>query len=240
MKAARAIAIFLVASLSARAGASSTSSSEAEETVAYFGDPQIGFGKSGWQEDEARFAAAAKAVSGAVAAVVVAGDLVNVWDNSTLTRGFDQVWHAMLDAKWHFVPGNHDVNSEAPNASEFETQLSHFRRGFGRDYHSFRTRHASFIMLDSELAIVPHLGLNGTALDAFLANETEAQWAWLEEELAAAQRASPHTIVVSHHPPFLKSAEEPHVYWNWPIGERRRLLGLLAKHGARTVLCGRF
>eukprot|EP01045_Picozoa_sp_COSAG04_P057166 COSAG04_NODE_27097_length_286_cov_1.860963_1_plen_63_part_01 len=37
------------------------------ETVVYFGDPQIGFGRSGWQEDELRFASAARAASNASA-----------------------------------------------------------------------------------------------------------------------------------------------------------------------------
>ena len=46
-----------------------------------------------------------------------------------------------------------------------------------------------------------------------VANESEAQWAWLEATLKAAQSARPHTILVSHHPPFLKSADEANVYW---------------------------
>lgn len=94
------------------------------------------------------------------------------------------------------------------------------------------------VMINSETLILPHLGLNGSALDAFLKNETEAQWAWIESELAIAQSVSPHTIVVSHHPPFLKSADEPHLYWNWPMAERKRLLGLLAKYGVQNILCG--
>lgn len=208
------------------------------EQVFYFGDPQIGFGKSGWQEDEARFAAAAKAASGA-AATVVAGDLVNVWDNATLTGGFDDVWPSKFDKqKVHLIPGNHDVNSDAPDASSFEDQLAHYRNTFGQDFHSFRTQFASFIMINSEALILPHLGLDGKALDAFLANETETQWAWMERELAAAQKATPHTVVVSHHPPFLKAEDEKHVYWNWPMGERNRLLGLLKKYGVQNILCG--
>ena len=64
-----------------------------KEKVFYLGDPQIGFGKTGWRQDEARFAAAAAAAhAAAAAAVVIAGDLVNVWDNATLTNGFDAVW----------------------------------------------------------------------------------------------------------------------------------------------------
>lgn len=273
----RSALLVAIAPVAARAAAAAAPGVAAtSEQVFYFGDPQIGFGKSGYQEDEARFAAAAKAASGA-AAVVVAGDLVNVWDNATLTGGFDKVWPSMFDRqKVHLIPGNHvraspssktrpsqrrdslragwladcrpaaaaaaaamqDVNSDAPNASSFETQLSHYRSTFGEDFHSFRTAFASFVLINSEALILPHLGLNGKPLDSFLKNETETQWAWMEKELAAAQKASPHVIVVSHHPPFLKATDEKHVYWNWPMGERNRLLGLLSKYGVKNILCG--
>ena len=224
---------------------------EDSETVVYFGDPQIGFGRSGWQEDELRFASAARAASNA-SAVVIAGDLVNVWDNATLTGGFDKVWPSMFDRqKVHLVPGNHDVNSDAPTAASFKGQLDHYRTTFGVDYHSFETQFATFVMINSESLILPELGLNCTgsatsqrccagsqcaALDKYIANETEAQWAWLEATLKAASK--PHTILVSHHPPFLKSASEAHVYWNWPPGVRNRLLGLLSKYGVHDLLCG--
>ena len=69
----------------------------------------ITLGKAGFRQDEARFAAAATAAHAAgAAAVVIAGDLVNVWDNATLTSGFDAVWPSHFDAsKVHLVPGNH-------------------------------------------------------------------------------------------------------------------------------------
>ena len=226
---------------------------EESETVVYFGDPQIGFGRSGWQEDELRFASAARAASNA-SAVVIAGDLVNVWDNATLTGGFDKVWPSMFDRqRVHLVPGNHDVNGDGGNSSTFLGQLGHYRTTFGVDYHSFETQYATFVMINSETMILPELGLNCTgsaasqrccagsqcaALDKYIANETEAQWAWLEATLKAAQSAKPHTILVSHHPPFLKSASEAHVYWNWPPGVRNRLLGLLSKYGVHDLLCG--
>ena len=88
--------------------------------------------------DELRFAAAAKAAADS-AAVVIAGDLVNVWDNTTLTGGFDQVWPAMFDRqRVHLVPGNHDVNSDETNLTVFKQQLGHYHHAFGVDYHSFK------------------------------------------------------------------------------------------------------
>eukprot|EP01052_Picozoa_sp_SAG31_P030042 SAG31_NODE_3047_length_4749_cov_3.010968_1_plen_436_part_00 len=215
------------------------------ERVFYLGDPQIGFGRSGWQEDETRFAAAAKAAHAVNAtAVVVAGDLINVWNNATLTGGFLDIWPRKFDrGRVHLIPGNHDVNSADGNLSNFQAQLGHYRSTFGVDYHSFRTQHATFVMVNSESLISPGLGFVGkpAATSPWLVNETETQWKWLEAQLAAANAkgtGTAHTILVSHHPPFLKSPTEADVYWNWPMPQRTRLLGLLVRYGVKHALCG--
>ena len=150
-----------------------------QERIFYLGDPQIGFGKTGWRQDEARFAAAAAAAHAAgAAAVVIAGDLVNVWDNATLTAGFDAVWPSQFNAsKVHLVPGNHDVNSEASTPAGFAQQLAHYREAFGADYHSFETKFATFVLINSESLIVPELGLNGTT-DPSVLNESATQCTW--------------------------------------------------------------
>lgn len=231
---------FLLCALCALAvGGIEASTETSTEKVFYLGDPQIGFGKTGWRQDEARFAAAAAAAHAAgAAAVVVAGDLVNVWDNATLTSGFDAVWPSQFDAsKVHLVPGNHDVNSEAASASDFAQQLAHYRAAFGPDYSSFETQFATFVLINSESLIVPELGLNGTT-DPSVRNESATQWSWLERTLAAGASTGKHLIVVSHHPAFLKDPAEPHQYWNWPLNVRRRLLGLLQKNGVTHMLCG--
>ena len=210
-----------------------------QEKVFYLGDPQIGFGQTGWQQDEARFAAAAAAAHAAgAAAVVIAGDLVNVWDNETLTSGFDAVWPSQFDAsKVRLVPGNHDVNSEANSPAGFAEQLAHYRAAFGADYSSFETQFATFVLINSESLIVPELGLNGTT-DRSVLNESATQWSWLERTLAAGASTDKHLIVVSHHPAFLKEPDEQHQYWNWPLNVRHRLLGLLDKNGVKKMLCG--
>ena len=69
-------------------------------------------------------------------------------------------------------------------------------------------------------------------------NQTNTQWQWLEAALKQGAAESSHVVLVSHHPPFLKSTDEAHVYWNWPLVIRKRLLGMLAKYGVNNVLCG--
>jgi 3',5'-cyclic AMP phosphodiesterase CpdA len=211
-------------------------------------------GNSGYRMDAARFAAAARASDGA-AAVVVAGDLVNVWDDDEYIAAAHEVLDLFdaapggvhVAAGINLVPGNHDVDSHATDAAAFLGQLQHYRQTFGADYHSFETELGVFVLLNSELLIAPDYGadpLEGrwdTADPAFdaLRLEAEAQWEWLEATLAAARQSeatgrprAPHRRIlpVMHHPPFVAAPDEPPEYFNWPTAPRSRLLALFAKH----------
>ena len=74
------------------------------EVVFYLGDPQIGFSSatdhSDWKLDATRFgaAAAAAAADPLTAAVVVAGDLVNVWNSSEQIALYKAVWPTKFPA----------------------------------------------------------------------------------------------------------------------------------------------
>jgi hypothetical protein len=61
--------------------------------------------------------------------------------------------------------GNHDVNSASTTVPELKTQLDHYHSTFGVDYHSFATKYASFVMVNSETLIAPHLGLKNDTAD---------------------------------------------------------------------------
>lgn len=141
------------------AGSSAQAGEAAAEIVYYLGDPQIGMGKLGADMDQARFEAAARSADGATA-VVVAGDVVNQWDNqdwidkaTAVLALFDAPRGVHLLRGVHVVPGNHDVNPHAATAAEFREQLQHYRDNFGPDYHSFTTTHATFVMVNSESLI---------------------------------------------------------------------------------------
>lgn len=206
------------------------------ETIYYFGDPQIGFGSDGWRMDQLRFATAAQRTTNATA-VVIAGDLVNVWSNATHNQAFNTVLTELFPKpdKVHLVPGNHDINSALHEASVVQRQLQNYRAVFGDDYHSFRTTYATVVLVNSEMLIAPHLGLKDTS-ETWVGAQAETQWAWLERTLAAV--TTPHTIVVTHHPPYLKDRDEDDVHWNWPRAVRPRFLALLKQYSVRTVLCG--
>ena len=220
-------------------GDSVSSTGEEVEVFHYLGDPQIGFGHQGWQEDVKRFAQVATIASDANAtAVVIAGDLVNVWNSPQLVGGFDSVWPKDFKSELtHLVPGNHDVNSEATTSDAFMEQLSHYRATFGANYHSFSSEYAEFVMIDSESLIVPYLGMNGTT-DPGVLNETAVQWQWLEAALQKANATDKHKIIVSHHPPFLGQENETHQYFNMPLEPRQRLMALARSYGVANILCG--
>ena len=219
-----------------------------EELLYYLGDPQIGFGNSGWQEDVQRFSYVASVVENSStpsSGVVVAGDLVNVWNNAQQIGGFDGIWpthFAPSNGGVHLVPGNHDINSACSSATCFVDQLNHFRSSFGANYHAFTTPHHGFarvILVDSESLIVSDLGLNGTVPDPRVLNESETQWRWLENELnSTASREAAHILIVTHHPPFLQEEDEVHQYYNWPLVPRQRLMALARVYGVHHMLCG--
>ena len=109
---------------------SDSGSRAATETVHYFGDPQIGMGKLGPEMDKKRFEAAARESDG-VAAVVVAGDIVNQWNNqqyidlaTEVLALFDAPQGVHLTNGVHIVPGNHDVDSLAATAAEYDAALA--------------------------------------------------------------------------------------------------------------------
>ena len=173
------------------------------EVVFYLGDPQIGFSGNA-SLDTLRFSIAAQAAAAhpQTAATVVAGDLVNVWNNSTQIELYKSVWRQ--NPGWWQVPGNHDVNSELTSVDDVLAALQHYRSVFGAapapaqhfDYSSTSTRFASLIMVNSEMLILPYLGLNGTT-DQRILEPVEQQWQWLETELASAAAASdqrPHVV----------------------------------------------
>lgn len=184
-------------------------------------------GNLGPEMDARRFKVAARAADGA-AAVVVAGDIVNEWNNqeyidlaSDALALFNAPHGVHLTNGVHLVPGNHDTDSHAATAQLFREQLAHFRDTFGVDYHSFTTEHATVVMINSESLIASenHPDFGSASIHHALAvqDEAEGQWQWLEATLAdAAAGPRRHILPVMHHPPFLNVPTEDAQYFNWP------------------------
>lgn len=210
----------------------------AVETILYLGDPQIGF--SGDADlDAHRFGLAADAAASDADAAVIAGDCVNAWSNSTQDALFKSVFPSRFQStKAYLVPGNHDIDSKLADADKVLQELSHFRTTFNvSDYGAFDTKYARFILMNTEMLIIPFLGLNGTH-DARILALADAQWQFIESSLRSAAASKQHLILVGHHPPFINDEAEPHSYYNMPLQPRKRLLTLARTHGVRHLLCG--
>jgi hypothetical protein len=112
--------------------------------------------------------------------------------------------------------GNHERNS--PEFYEF------FRQQL--PYYSFNWGNAHFTVFDSDL---PNVSASQIARDEFWARQTK----WMEEDLAANQKAD-FRFVVAHHPPFTavehRQGDNPHVMALTPLWEKYRVTAGLFGH----------
>ena len=122
------------------------------------------------------------------------------------------------------VPGNHDVG-DAPSPENLEW----FRQRVGRDWFSFNHCGWHFVGLNSCLLADP----------AAAADETEKQWAWLEEDLGRTEDGQFQGVLAfMHHPLFLNNTKEDDDYFNLPRRTRDKFCDIFRRHGIMTVLAG--
>ncbi len=139
-----------------------------------------------------------------------------------------QETYAVLgDKRLTVVPGNHDVYGKPrpwPNAPGVGLDKhSVFTAQWGAPWGSFEHAGVHFVWLDTPI-------LNtGSDLEA-------AQWAWLQQDLAAARGKRIFAFV--HYPPYLTEPDEPEHYDNLAEPGRGRLLALLESHGVEALFAG--
>lgn len=159
--------------------------------------------------------------------VLIAGDLTDRGKLEEMDEFQKQV--RQFTAPVWFVPGNHDVgnklNAGRPPVVTAET-VAAYEEKLGPSFFE-RTR-----------AGVRVIGINSSLFGSGLPRETE-MWNFLETKLAKTNRLP--TLLLSHYPPFLKSADEPGGdYYNIEPEARRHLLGLLRKGGVTAMLSGHY
>ena len=140
------------------------------------------------------------------------------------------------------MPGNHDVGNRISRRS-FRL-VERYRDLIGEDRYAFtvgpRGAHAQFIVLNS-LYMRPW-GTAGKRRRAALAETVDAQWTWLEEQLAASAE-SPHpastVFVCLHHPLFSNRVDQRVAsYLTVTMKAKRRMLALCDRYRVQAVLAG--
>ena len=150
--------------------------------------------------------------------VVFSGDLVHWRTDSAAVVAFDHLL-GKINKKVYCLPGNHDVGNEA-SAEDITAFVTHY--GSDRFVHKADTYTV--------------IGYNSCVVKAQTPAE-EAEYEWLAEQLAAADKRKP-IIIVAHHPIFLNLPDEPETYENFPVELRSKYLQLIEEQGADLYLAG--
>ena len=149
--------------------------------------------------------------------VLHSGDLVENGKDSSLWATFFDIERDLL-RQTSFFPslGNHERNAQE-FYDFFQTRLP---------YYSFNWGNAHFTVIDTDIA---NVSPSKIARDAFWEQQTR----WLEEDLAANQKAD-YRFVVGHHPPFTaverRQGDNAHVTALTPMWEKYRVTAGLFGH----------
>lgn len=152
--------------------------------------------------------------------VVFSGDLIHWCSDKKALDGFKQMCGEFdKDIPLYFVPGNHDVEGDAP-----AEMVEAFIERYGHDRFVHKAKRYTVI------------GYNSCVIKAQTKAEP-AEYEWLEKSLKRLKGNKP-TILVAHHPMFLSSPDEKERYENIGIELRRKYLALFEQYGVDLVLSG--
>lgn len=189
-------------------------------------DTQIGFFdyNSGCMHSDSLFDAAVKELNRIKPAlVIITGDLVDSPREPDFSLQ-DSIYRANLakidtSIEVFDLPGNHDIQPyNAAKLEEYEKLRGHSR-------FSVKRNGSAFIGIDSDC-----IKDNVTELE-------NAQWEWLEGELAAAQ-ACDHRMIFLHCPIIRHEIDENEDYFNFPKDKRFKYIELFKKYGVDAVFSG--
>lgn len=153
--------------------------------------------------------------------VVITGDLVNNAKDENQLSEFKRIT-AMISKKIpvYVIPGNHDVGN-----TPTQEDVNFYNNIYGYEKFSFEHNKSRFI------------GFNSNFIKANTPVLEQAQYEWLEQELAKAKDAK-HIVLFSHHPFFISKPDEPEAYFNIGLKTRNQYLALFKKYGVDVVFAG--
>jgi 3',5'-cyclic AMP phosphodiesterase CpdA len=159
--------------------------------------------------------------------VIIAGDLSLNGAESDPETEFAHGALKALQAPVHALPGNHDVGDEPPGQTESQiidaTRLARWNRAYGSD------------RFDLPLGAWRLIGINAQLCGSGLPEE-EAQWSWLRERLASADRP---VALFLHKPLFVERPDEATpTATSLNLAPRTELLKLIRSSHVRLVVSG--
>lgn len=152
--------------------------------------------------------------------VVITGDFVNNSKSESQISAYKSMI-ARIDpsTKVYMIPGNHDIgtiNKESIDA---------YIKNYGDTRFSFTHNDCAFIGIDSNI----------------IKNEDEErenlQFQWLKQQLEETKHLK-FKFIFTHCSIFLKHADEPVNYSNFPPGMRTKYIHLLQEYGVNAVFAG--
>lgn len=189
-------------------------------TMVQLCDPQLGFGKDGFEADLERLNRAIVKINQLNPdLVLVAGDFVNHQKDSTNSVFKEAI--SKVTVPIMLTPGNHDMPE--PVTAE---GLKQYRTFFGDDFQTLILKGRMIISANSLLwRDAPK-------------EETEIQNKKIYAAMQKAKKNEMPIVMLTHVPPFNKTLDEPDEYFNLPLSCREDILKLFNKHGVIIWLAG--
>jgi DNA repair exonuclease SbcCD nuclease subunit len=188
--------------------------------IAQLCDPQLGFGRDGFDADVERFEQEVKQVNElSPDLVLIAGDMVNSVNEKSVSA-FKKTL-AKIQPPVILTAGNHDLPDPVT-----EENLNRYREIFGEDFVARECKGRLIVSANSQLwRKAPK-------------KETEKQERKLRNALKSAKEKKLSVILMTHIPPFVNKPDEKDAYFNLPRKKRMELLALLKENGGFLWVSG--
>ncbi|MDF2724311.1 MAG: serine/threonine protein phosphatase [Paenibacillus sp.] len=162
--------------------------------------------------------------------VIHLGDFVqpvHTYDSHAPAMANAHAIYSRLNAPLYALPGNHDIGDKPlawmPGPKVEQRGLDTFESFWGATYRSFDYKDSHFVLLNTSIMN------SGMPIE-------QAQWDWLEQDLAA--NRGKRIFVFTHYPLYVFDANEEEHYDNLGEPARSWLLALLKDYRAEAVYSG--
>jgi len=191
-------------------------------------DPQMGFKEHGQIERSVRLLGEAVDAINRLepAFVLVTGDMVSHWNDSTELAAYDSLMACIKPGiKVYHVPGNHDYR---PFREDGVGSDAAYLERYGYDHFDF--------VYDGSL----FLGYNSCFIKDGDTAKEEAQYEWMVATLEKYKGKVNHIFITAHCSMILEAPDEEEQYFNFQAPYREKYLKLCRDYGVDAVFTGHY